>query len=313
MTVALKDIKVIPRFRDKIPPQTDEQFQQLEENILSEGKVREPLILWKDHWTLIDGHHRLKVLLAHPGIPYTTAEVELADEDAVDEWIIKNQLGKHNLTPPQISILRAMLYKQEKRKVGGQTGHVGGNQHTSANSVKSTELATASKKGGTAEIVGKKFGVSEKTIREDEKVYDGVERAAKVDPEFKKEIVSGQLKTTKQALADMRELDTDEEVKIAIETIRNPPKDPKGTPKENKNFHEQLREKEKRLANPIREYTFDDVMNDLNSAEDSFLNSIQFILKKRKDVIAADDRAHEQLVGFFESVVHDLEEMKGDI
>ena len=35
-----------PEFRDKIPPLTEDEFIQLEENILSDGAVVSPLIVW---------------------------------------------------------------------------------------------------------------------------------------------------------------------------------------------------------------------------------------------------------------------------
>ena len=36
-------------FQSQIPALTDEEFQQLEENILSEGEVLSPLIVWGQH------------------------------------------------------------------------------------------------------------------------------------------------------------------------------------------------------------------------------------------------------------------------
>ena len=43
-------------FQSQIPALTDEEFQQLEENILSEGEVLSPLIVWGN--ILVDGPHR---------------------------------------------------------------------------------------------------------------------------------------------------------------------------------------------------------------------------------------------------------------
>ena len=41
-------------FQSQIPALTDKEFQQLEENILSEGEVLSPLIVWGN--ILVDGH-----------------------------------------------------------------------------------------------------------------------------------------------------------------------------------------------------------------------------------------------------------------
>ena len=54
-------------FQSQIPALTDEEFQQLEENILSEGEVLSPLIVWGN--ILVDGHNRYKILQQHPEIP----------------------------------------------------------------------------------------------------------------------------------------------------------------------------------------------------------------------------------------------------
>lgn len=46
-------------FQSQIPALTDEEFQQLEENILSEGEVLSPLIVRGN--ILVDGHNRYKI------------------------------------------------------------------------------------------------------------------------------------------------------------------------------------------------------------------------------------------------------------
>lgn len=50
------NLKIDPEFRSQIPPLTDDEFKQLEENILKEGKLISPLIVWGN--TLVDGHNR---------------------------------------------------------------------------------------------------------------------------------------------------------------------------------------------------------------------------------------------------------------
>ena len=57
-------------FQSQIPALTEEEFQQLEENILFEGEVLSPLIVWGN--ILVDGHNRYKILQQHPEIPYST-------------------------------------------------------------------------------------------------------------------------------------------------------------------------------------------------------------------------------------------------
>ena len=52
------NLKIDPEFQNQIPPLTDDEYKQLEENILKEGKLLSPLIVWGN--TLVDGHNRLK-------------------------------------------------------------------------------------------------------------------------------------------------------------------------------------------------------------------------------------------------------------
>ena len=51
------NLKIDPEFQSQIPPLTDDEFKQLEENILKEGKLLSPLIVWNN--TLVDGHNRM--------------------------------------------------------------------------------------------------------------------------------------------------------------------------------------------------------------------------------------------------------------
>ena len=46
------NLKIDPEFQSQIPPLTDDEFKQLEENILKEGKLLSPLIVWNN--TLVD-------------------------------------------------------------------------------------------------------------------------------------------------------------------------------------------------------------------------------------------------------------------
>ena len=113
-------------FQSQIPALTDEEFQQLEENILSEGEGLSPLIVWGN--ILVDGHNRYKILQQHPEIPYTTRSISRTCETREDvlAWICKHQLGRRNLTPEQKKFLIGKQYHSEKSTRGGNHG----NQYT---------------------------------------------------------------------------------------------------------------------------------------------------------------------------------------
>lgn len=252
----------------------------------------------------MDGHHRKRVLDEHPEIPFTIDEIEFADEDAVDEWIIKNQLGKHNLTEIQMTMLRGLLVKAGKKTLGGNRQSNGQNVHLKDKGFRNTY-----------EAVGKDLGVGERVMRTAEKVVDGLERAAEIDPEFKTEVLSGKVTAKKKDLAEIGKLGSDEEVKAAIEEIRNPTvtevTSRTSGSKDQRIFNERLNAISAEMEKPKGGYTLDDALRDLNSAEDVFINQIEFILRARKSVLDADERTKEALIGYIESVIHDLEELKG--
>ena len=95
----LTALKVDPEFQGKIPPLTFEELEQLEKNIVNDGKVINPIIVWNR--LIVDGHNRYAILQKHPDIPYTVHEKEFADRFEVIIWICKNQLGRRNLSPEQ--------------------------------------------------------------------------------------------------------------------------------------------------------------------------------------------------------------------
>ena len=85
------NLKIDPEFQSQIPPLTDDEYNQLEENILKEGKLLSPLIVWNN--TLVDGHNRYAILQKHPEIYFSTMPLPFESREEVLAWICKNQLG----------------------------------------------------------------------------------------------------------------------------------------------------------------------------------------------------------------------------
>lgn len=82
-------------FKALIPPLAPDEYSQLEANILAEG-CRDALVLWHD--VLIDGHNRYEICRKH-GLPFHT--VQNSTIKSVDDavlWIVRNQLGRRNIT-----------------------------------------------------------------------------------------------------------------------------------------------------------------------------------------------------------------------
>ncbi|MCD8191010.1 MAG: hypothetical protein LUD78_12490 [Clostridiales bacterium] len=77
-------LKIDPEFADQIPPLTEEEFRQLEANILSDGEVINPILVWNG--VIVDGHNRFRVLEKHPKVPYRTFEKQFSDRSEVVAW-----------------------------------------------------------------------------------------------------------------------------------------------------------------------------------------------------------------------------------
>lgn len=98
-------ITIDNEFQNLIPPLTDEEFAQLEKNILRDG-IRDALITW--HGILIDGHNRYRIAQKY-GLTYRTVEKQFTDRNDAERWIILNQFGRRNLSAYDRSILALKL------------------------------------------------------------------------------------------------------------------------------------------------------------------------------------------------------------
>lgn len=81
-------------FQMLIPPLAPEEYQKLKENIIADG-CREPLVIWGK--IIVDGHNRYKIC-TESNVPYKTINKEFKDRSDVIEWMLRNQLGRRNLT-----------------------------------------------------------------------------------------------------------------------------------------------------------------------------------------------------------------------
>ena len=111
------ELRIDPEFVEKIPPLTDEEFQQLEANILADGIIISPIIVWNG--VIVDGHNRYRIACKYPHITYSICEKDFANRHEAIAWICKNQLGRRNLTPQQKKYLIGKQYESEKASHGG--------------------------------------------------------------------------------------------------------------------------------------------------------------------------------------------------
>ena len=187
------NLKIDPEFQSQIPPLTDDEFKQLEENILKEGKLLSPLIVWGN--TLVDGHNRYAIPQKHPEIYFSTMPLPFESREEVLAWICKNQLGRRNLTPEQKYYLMGKQYEAEKAAHGGD--------RKSSDAKSSSLKANLIDNSKTCDRIAEENGVSKDTVIRASKYMKGVEIAEELMPGLKQSILSGQTKVSK---ADMHRL-----------------------------------------------------------------------------------------------------------
>lgn len=60
----MQELKIDPELRDLLPPLTDDEYKQLEKNIVQNGFDRNfPIMEWHDF--VVDGHNRLSICEKH--------------------------------------------------------------------------------------------------------------------------------------------------------------------------------------------------------------------------------------------------------
>ena len=206
-------LRIDPEFKAQIPPLTQDERKQLEENILAEGELLAPILVWNG--TIVDGHNRYEILQSHPEIPYSVRDLELETREEVLVWICKHQLGRRNLTPEQKKFLVGKQYDAEK--------HDGfhGNQHTipvwSADA--QNEHQQTSEK--TCERIARENHISASAVRRAALFAAGVDLAEELCPGIRQRVLSGDLKAP-DALFERLAKARPEDYDALLEQIKSP-------------------------------------------------------------------------------------------
>jgi hypothetical protein len=196
------DITIDPEFKNFIRPLSTEERKELKESLSSAGLLM-PLVVWKSEGKtiLVDGHNRLSLWKEFDGFDgdfeFKTQELFFGNRDNAKEWIIKNQLGRRNLSPKDFKLLVGQLYNQRK-KLDGQRGPK-----------KLDQIEPAS----TAEIVAAETGVSPATVKRAGTLAAKVEEIKQAEPELPREEVIAKAKgESKTAVAQLEnEIDENEQ------------------------------------------------------------------------------------------------------
>lgn len=229
--MGIDELIVDEEFKKIIPPLSEMERRQLEENIVRDG-CRDPLVVWRprywrpndadveldwenpssedfvgderESWTtktwslpgdseyddeyteedwpriLLDGHNRYEIC-SRLGIAFEVTELEFDGREAAADWIDANQLGRRNLTPEQMSLLRGRRYNRAKKTHGGEREASHQNEDLRK----------------TSEVLAEQHGVSKATIERDGKFAEAVEVL-----EMEDEVAAGELSAPKAAIVE---------------------------------------------------------------------------------------------------------------
>ena len=213
----LNALKIDPEFQGKIPPLTFEELNQLEANILRDGRIINPIIVWQG--LIVDGHNRYTIAKKHPEIPFTVHEKEFTSRYEAIIWICKNQLGRRNLTPEQKKYLIGKQYEAEKCANGGDR-----------------KSAAAKSVGQNGQLIDKQFsrqriakenGVNDSFVKRAEQFSKGVDAAEEAVPGTRQKVLSGEVKPTAAEIASVARAPPKERPALVAEICKpKPPKPP---------------------------------------------------------------------------------------
>ena len=275
----LQNLSIDPEFASKIPSLRKEELKQLEKNILTDGVVINPLIVWNG--VIVDGHNRYRILQQHPEIQFTTYEKAFSDRYAAIAWICRNQLGRRNLTPQQFKYLMGQQYGAEKASHGGdrksdQQKSSGQNDHLI-------------EKEKTRQRIANENHVSESFVRRSEYFAQGVDAAEEAVPGIKQEILTGSIKPTEKSVAaiakalpeerpalvqQLRQTKEPEKPEEKHKDKEKPQEKPQEKPKRKRSVAETLqaiREVSEKMLQPTGEMNEEDIFAEIEDALDTLI------------------------------------------
>ena len=254
-------LAIDPEFASKIPPLREEELKQLEENILADGVVINPLIIWDG--VIVDGHNRYRILQKHPEIQFTTYEKAFSDRYEAIAWICKNQLGRRNLTPEQRKYLIGKQYEAEKQSNGGDR------KSSMKKSVGQNDQLI--ERRHTRRRIADENNVNESFVRRAESFANGVDAAEAVEPGIKQSILSGTLKVTNQDVSAIAKAPPEERLAL-VQQLRQAKEIEKPKPKRSAaETLQAIRDISENMLQSNGEIDADDICAELEDALDTMI------------------------------------------
>lgn len=101
------DFTLDDEFQNYLDPLTNEERERLRASIKRDG-CRDCGVVWREWRILIDGYNRYEIC-RELELPFETTELSFHSRDEVLEWILKNQLGRRNISDAKRVVLNSRL------------------------------------------------------------------------------------------------------------------------------------------------------------------------------------------------------------
>lgn len=326
--IQIIELKIDPEFRNRLWPLTEAEFEQLKENILSDGEVYEPIAVWNG--VIVDGHNRWKIIKEHPEIPFKTKSMEFASKYEAFDWMYKKQLGRRNLTAEQKAEIIGKMYESRRMSQGGD--------RRSENYSKDQNGLLKKPRGGVAEEIGKELGIGQGTVKRAFNFSQGVDLIREESPDAANIILSGKSGLSKDFIESVPKMESSQ-IKNLVIAIEESPEEAKTVAKKvraerRKNEEEddtkqqgkqpsergekiaQGRALSKRIAEIDRlmsdssgrhTYTEEDAEDEFEVIMNEFMSKIRRVIAVRCDVVKGSKRL-KSLLYMFSNEVKKLKE-----
>lgn len=280
-------LRIDPEFRDKIPPLTEDEFRQLEENIVRDGEIYEPIIVW--HGVIVDGHNRYKIAQAHPEIPYRTKEMFFPDKWAAFDWMYSKQLGRRNLSDENRTYCMGKMYEARRKSRGGDR-----------KSEVFSKYQNDSLKKDTATAIAEETGVTRATVQRAGKYAKGVDSVREQSPTAAAAILKGGTGVTKQEVSAFPTMQPEEQAAFieAVETgtaKERPKPKPRRNPNSDRGYTKEDREISKKVSDAARglfsdegkTYTLELLLGDLEVNGAEYVRLLQNTITDHPELITS--------------------------
>jgi ParB-like chromosome segregation protein Spo0J len=145
--------KIEPEIQKCLPPLDKEAYQDLKTSLEKGYDKDYPIIVWKGHGVIVDGHHRYSLCRDLGKEPVISEKDFESIEDAII-YALDHQKSRRNLAPGQLAIIGIARYEAGE-KIAARKRQAVENREAQSLSLNHSEV-----KGKSATIIANKIGIT---------------------------------------------------------------------------------------------------------------------------------------------------------